>query len=255
MSGLQGSAIVSGGASGLGRACVERLHSEGMAVLIADVNDDAGNELASSLGDRAAYRHTDITDADAAVDAARQAAELDPHGLRVSIGCAGIGRAERLLGKRGPHSAELFSTVITVNLVGMFALLRAAAAVMADNEPIDGGRGVHISTASAAAFEGQVGQVAYSASKGGIVAMTLPAARDLAQHGIRVCTIAPGLFATPMMLSLPEAVQESLGKSIPFPQRLGHAEEFADLAIAIVTNPMLNGETIRLDGALRLAPR
>jgi len=255
MSGLQGSAIVSGGASGLGRACVERLHSEGMAVLIADVNDDAGNELASSLGDRAVYRHTDITDADAAADAAREAAGLDPHGLRVSIGCAGIGNAERMLGKRGPHSADLFSTVIKVNLIGMFALLRGASAAMAANEPIDGGRGVHISTASAAAFEGQVGQVAYSASKGGIVAMTLPAARDLAQHGIRVCTIAPGLFATPMMLSLPEPVQESLGKSIPFPQRLGHAEEFADLAIAIVTNPMLNGETIRLDGALRLAPR
>ena len=255
MSEPQGSAIVSGGASGLGRACVERLHSEGMAVLIADVNDDAGNQLASSLGDRAAFRHTDVTDAGSVLEAAQQAAGMDPHGLRVSIGCAGIGPAERLFGKRGPHSAELFATVISVNLVGMFQLLRAAAAAMAANEPVDGGRGVHISTASAAAFEGQVGQVAYSASKGGIVALTLPAARDLAQYGIRVCTIAPGLFATPMMLSLPEPVQDSLGKSIPFPQRLGHAEEFSDLAMAIVRNPMINGETVRLDGALRLAPR
>ncbi|MGA2924818.1 MAG: SDR family NAD(P)-dependent oxidoreductase [Solirubrobacteraceae bacterium] len=255
MSQLQGSAIVSGGASGLGRACVERLHADGLAVLIADVNDDAGDELAGSLGERVVYRHTDVTDADSVQAAATQAAGLDPAGLRVSIGCAGIGRAERLLGKRGPHSVELFRTVIDVNLVGMFQLLRAAAAVMSENEPLDGGRGVHISTASVAAFEGQVGQVAYSASKGAIVAMTIAAARDLSQFGIRVCTIAPGLFLTPMMMELPEEVQESLGKSVPFPQRLGRPEEFADLALAIVRNPMLNGETVRLDGALRLAPR
>ncbi len=255
MSDLQGSAIVSGGASGLGQACVERLHGEGFAVLIADVNDDRGNELASSLGDRVSYRHTDVTDADSIQAAAEQAAGMDPNGLRVSIGCAGIGRAERLLGKRGPHSVELFKTVINVNLVGMFHLLRAAAAAMVDNEPVDGERGVHISTASVAAYEGQVGQVAYSASKGAIVAMTTPAARDLSQYGIRVCTIAPGLFLTPMMMELPAEVQESLGQSIPFPQRLGRPEEFADLALSIVRNPMINGETVRLDGALRLAPR
>ena len=250
---LTGSAIVSGGASGLGQACVERLHAEGLAVLIADVNDDAGRELASTLGDGVAFCHTDVTDADALQAAADQAAALHPAGLRVSIACAGIGPPERLVGRRGPHRVDLFRTVIEVNLVGTFLLLRATANVMAGNEPDNGQRGVHISTASAAAFEGQVGQVAYSASKGGVVALTLPAARDLAQHGIRVCAIAPGLFSTPMMDSLPPEARESLGKATPFPQRLGRPDEFADLALAIVRNRMMNGETVRLDGAVRLA--
>jgi len=171
------------------------------------------------------------------------------------VACAGVGPPERLLGRKGPHSVERFATVVQVNLVGTFLLLRAAAAAMAGNEPIDGERGVHVSTASAAAFEGQIGQVAYSASKGGVVGLTLPAARDLAQHGIRVCAIAPGLFDTPMMAGLPEDARRSLGGSVPFPARLGRPEEFADLVAAIAQNPMLNGETIRLDGALRMAPR
>jgi NAD(P)-dependent dehydrogenase (short-subunit alcohol dehydrogenase family) len=171
------------------------------------------------------------------------------------VACAGIGPAERLLGRRGAHSVERFTTVVSVNLVGTFLLLRAAAGAMAANEPIDGERGVHISTASAAAFEGQVGQVAYSASKGGVVGLTLPAARDLAEHGIRVCAVAPGLFATPLMDALPEEARESLGKATPFPPRLGRPREFAELVLAIICNPMINGETVRIDGALRLAPR
>ena len=252
---LRGSAIVSGGASGLGWACVERLHAEGLAVLIADVNEDAANEVVGSLDGRVTFRRTDVTDPDAVEDAVREAAALDPDGLRVSIACAGIGPAERMLSRRGPHSVERFTSVIMVNLVGTFLLLRAAAATMAGNEPFDGERGVHISTASAAAYEGQVGQVAYAASKGGVVALTLPAARDLSQSGIRVCTIAPGLFATALMDALPEEVQESLGKATPFPQRLGHPEEFASLALEIIRNPMMNGETVRIDGAIRLAPR
>lgn len=255
MSGLRGSAIVTGGASGLGRACVERLQAEGMAVLIADINDEAGDELAAVLGNRVTFRHTDVTQSDAMQQAVREAASLDSDGLRVSVACAGIGPAERLLGKRGPHSVELFTGVITVNLVGTFLLLRAAAAAMADNDPLDGERGVHINTASAAAYEGQIGQVAYSASKGGVVALTLPAARDLAQHGIRVCSIAPGMFATPLMDVLSDDARESLGKATPFPQRLGRPDEFADLMLAIVRNPMINGETVRIDGAIRLAPR
>lgn len=255
MTSLRGSAIVTGGASGLGRACVERLHAEGMAVLVADVKDDLGNELAGRLGDRVSFRHTDVTDADAVQEAVEQAVALDADGLRASVACAGIGPAERLLGRRGPHSLERFTTVVGVNLVGTFALLRAAAAAMAGNEPFDGGRGVHVSTASAAAYEGQIGQVAYAASKGGVVGMTLPAARDLAQHGIRVCAIAPGLFATPLMDGLPEEAREALGKATPFPQRLGRPEEFAELVLSIVRNPMINGETVRIDGALRLAPR
>jgi NAD(P)-dependent dehydrogenase (short-subunit alcohol dehydrogenase family) len=252
---VRGSAIVTGGASGLGRACVERLHAAGMPVLVADVNDELGSELAERLGDRVVFRHTDVTDADAVQEAVEQAAALAADGLRVSVACAGIGPAERLLGRRGPHSVERFTAVVSVNLVGTFWLLRAAAAAMAANEPIDGGRGVHISTASAAAYEGQIGQVAYAASKGGVVALTLPAARDLAQHGIRVCAIAPGLFATPLMDGLPEEARESLGKATPFPQRLGRPDEFADLMLAIVGNSMINGETVRIDGALRLAPR
>jgi NAD(P)-dependent dehydrogenase (short-subunit alcohol dehydrogenase family) len=252
---LRGSAIVSGGASGLGRAVVERLHRDGMAVLIADVADDAGGELAERLGAGAAFRHTDVTDAAAVEAAVDEAAGLAGDGLRLSVACAGIGPPERLLGRKGPHSVERFATVVQVNLVGTFLLLRAASAAMASNEPIDGERGVHVSTASAAAFEGQIGQVAYSASKAGVVGLTLPAARDLAQHGVRVCAIAPGLFDTPMMAGLPDEARRSLGDSVPFPARLGRPEEFADVVAAIAQNPMLNGETIRLDGALRMAPR
>jgi len=252
---LRGAAIVSGGASGLGRACVERLHGEGLRVLIADLNAELGAELAARLGDRATFRATDVTDA-AAVDAAvEQAAGLDPAGLRLSVACAGIGPPERLLGRRGPHSVEGFTNTIRINLIGTFLLLRAAAAAMAANEPVEDERGVHVSTASVAAWEGQIGQVAYAASKGGVVGMTLPAARDLAQHGIRVCAIAPGLFATPLLELLPEEARASLGASVPFPPRLGRPEEFADLVLAIAQNPMLNGETIRLDGAIRMAPR
>jgi len=252
---LRGAAIVSGGASGLGRACVERLHGEGLRVLIADLDAERGTELAARLGAGAAFRTTDVTDPDAVDAAVAEAAGLDPAGLRLSVACAGVGPPERLLGRGGPHSVGRFTDTVTINLVGTFLLLRAAAAAMAANEPADDERGVHVSTASVAAWEGQIGQVAYAASKGGVVGMTLPAARDLAQHGIRVCAIAPGLFATPLLAGLPEAVRDSLGASVPFPARLGRPEEFADLVVAIARNPMLNGETIRLDGAIRMAPR
>jgi len=252
---LRGSAIVTGGASGLGRACVERLHAEGVPVLVADVAEEAGGALAARLGDGVAFALTDVTDPAAVEAAVEQAAGLGPDGLRLSVACAGIGPAERLLGRRGPHTVERFATVVQVNLVGTFLLLRAAAAAMAGNDPVEGERGVHVATASAAAYEGQVGQVAYSASKAGVVGMTLPAARDLAQHGIRVCAIAPGLFDTPMVDALPAEAKESLSRSVPFPPRLGRPAEFADLVVAIARNPMLNGETIRLDGAVRLAPR
>jgi NAD(P)-dependent dehydrogenase (short-subunit alcohol dehydrogenase family) len=252
LSELRGSAIVTGGASGLGRACMERLRASGMPVLVADVNADAGAALER---DGVAFHRTDVTDAVAVDAAVERASALSPDGLRLSVACAGVGPAERLLGRRGPHSVERFTSVVQINLVGTFLLLRSAAAAMAGNEPVDGERGVHVSTASAAAFEGQIGQVAYAASKGGVVGMTLPAARDLAQHGIRVCAIAPGLFATPMLEALPEEAKETLGRSVPFPPRLGRPEEFADLVVAIAGNPMLNGETIRLDGALRMAPR
>jgi NAD(P)-dependent dehydrogenase (short-subunit alcohol dehydrogenase family) len=249
---LRGGAIVTGGASGLGRACVERLRASGVPVLVADLNAEAGAALE---GDGVVFRRTNVTDAAAVEAAVSEAAGLSPDGLRLSVACAGVGPAERLLGRRGPHSVERFTSVLEINLVGTFLLLRSAAAAMAGNEPVEGERGVHVSTASAAAYEGQIGQVAYSASKGGVVGMTLPAARDLAQHGIRVCAIAPGLFSTPMLEALPEEAKASLGRSVPFPARLGRPEEFADLVLAIAQNPMLNGETIRLDGALRMAPR
>jgi NAD(P)-dependent dehydrogenase (short-subunit alcohol dehydrogenase family) len=252
---LRGAAIVTGGASGLGRACVEQLAAEGMSVLIADVNDERGQQLAAEQGTGVEFRHTDVTDGVAVEAAVRQARGMASEGLRLSVACAGIGSAERLLGKREPHSVDGFIRVLNINLLGTFLLLRAAAGAMAANEPVDEERGVHVSTASAAAYEGQIGQIAYSASKGGVVALTLPAARDLAQHGIRVCAIAPGLFATPLMDGLPEKARESLEQATPFPPRLGEPVEFADLVVAIAGNGMLNGETIRLDGAIRLAPR
>jgi 3-hydroxyacyl-CoA dehydrogenase / 3-hydroxy-2-methylbutyryl-CoA dehydrogenase len=249
------SAIVAGGASGLGEATARRLHAHGARVTIADLNEEKGTALASELGEDAGFVRADVTDADE-VQAAVTAAAASDRELRISVCCAGVGWAEKIAGKRGPHQAEFFEKVIAINLIGTFHVLRFAAAVMLGNEPNpDGERGVCINTASIAAFDGQVGQVAYSASKGAIVGMTLPAARDLASAGIRVCTIAPGTFDTPLLAALPQESREKLGAAIPFPSRLGRPAEFGQLAQAIVENPMLNGETIRLDGALRMPPR
>jgi 3-hydroxyacyl-CoA dehydrogenase/3-hydroxy-2-methylbutyryl-CoA dehydrogenase len=249
------SALVAGGASGLGEATARRLHAVGAAVVIADLNADKGRALASELGTGASFVEANVLEADqvqAAVDAAAGAAG----GLRVSVCCAGIGWAQRTVSKQGPHDLEIFGNVIKVNLIGTFNVLRLAAAAMADNEPDEAGeRGVCVNTSSIAAFDGQIGQVAYAASKAGIVGLTLPAARDLAGRGIRVMTIAPGLFDTPLLAALPEEARQALGAGIPFPSRLGTAAEYADLVAAIVANPMLNGETIRLDGALRMPPK
>ncbi len=249
------SALVVGGASGLGEATARRLHGAGAAIVIADLNADKGSALASELGDRASFVEANVMEADevqAAVDAAAAAAG----GLRISVCCAGIGWAQRTVSKQGPHDLEIFSNVIKVNLIGTFNVLRLAATAMATNEPdATGERGVCVNTASIAAFDGQIGQVAYAASKGGIVGLTLPAARDLAGRGVRVITIAPGLFDTPLLAALPEDAREALGAGVPFPSRLGEPGEYAALVEAIVTNPMLNGETIRLDGALRMPPK
>jgi 3-hydroxyacyl-CoA dehydrogenase / 3-hydroxy-2-methylbutyryl-CoA dehydrogenase len=250
-----GAAIVTGGASGLGAATVKRLHAAGYAVLVADVNDDSGAALVSELGERASFEHVDVTDASAVERAAAAAAALSPDGVRVSVACAGIGWGERILSKRGVHDPDAFRRVIDVNLIGTFHLLRAAAAQMQQNEPIENERGVHVSTASVAAFDGQIGQIAYSASKGGVHALTLPAARDLAQHGIRVCCVAPGTFDTPLLAQLDEKFRVALAEAVPFPSRLGQPEEFAELVHAIVSIQMLNAETIRLDGAIRMPPR
>jgi 3-hydroxyacyl-CoA dehydrogenase / 3-hydroxy-2-methylbutyryl-CoA dehydrogenase len=248
------SALVAGGASGLGAATAHRLHGAGARVVIADLNAEKGEALATELGDGATFAPADVTDD----DAVRAAVEAAAGGgdLRISVCCAGIGWAQRTTGKQGPHDLEIFSNVVRVNLIGTFNVLRLAATAMNENEPDEGGeRGVCVNTSSDAAFEGQIGQVAYSASKGGIVGMTLPAARDLASRGIRVVTIAPGLFDTPLLGALPEGQRGELGKQAPFPARLGTPEEYAQLVGQIVENPMLNGETIRLDGALRMAPR
>jgi 3-hydroxyacyl-CoA dehydrogenase / 3-hydroxy-2-methylbutyryl-CoA dehydrogenase len=249
------SALVAGGASGLGEATARRLHADGATVVIADLNAEKGEALAAELGERASFVEANVLEAEqvqAAVDAAAGA----DGGLRISVCCAGIGWAERTASKRGPHDLEIFSNVVKVNLIGTFNVLRLAAAAMSDNEPdVEGERGVCVNTASIAAFDGQIGQVAYAASKGGIVSLTLPAARDLAGRGVRVVTIAPGLFDTPLLAALPEEQREALGAGIPFPSRLGRPDEYAELAVSVVTNPMLNGETIRLDGALRMPPR
>jgi NAD(P)-dependent dehydrogenase (short-subunit alcohol dehydrogenase family) len=246
-------ALVAGGASGLGAATARGLAEAGARVVIADLNAERGEALAREIG--AEFAAADVTDADA-VGAAVERAGRAERGLRVSVCCAGIGPAERLARSRGPHDLELFSAVVKVNLIGTFNVLRLAAAAMIGNQPDQGGeRGVCINTASVAAFDGQIGQVAYAASKGGVVGLTLPAARDVASKGVRVMTIAPGLFDTPLLAALPEAARESLGASVPFPARLGQPEEYALLALQIVANPMLNGETIRLDGAIRMAPK
>ncbi len=249
------SALVAGGASGLGEATSRALVDAGAQVVIADLNAEKGEALAAELGASAGFVEADVTD-EAAVSAAVEQAASVAGGLRVSVCCAGIGWAERVAHKGGPHNLELFTTVIKVNLIGTFNVLRLAAASMSENEPNEEGeRGVCVNTASIAAFDGQIGQIAYSASKGGIVGMTLPAARDMAPRGVRVVTIAPGLFDTPLLAALPEEARQALGGGIPFPARLGRPEEYARLVGEIVANPMLNGETIRLDGALRMPPK
>jgi NAD(P)-dependent dehydrogenase (short-subunit alcohol dehydrogenase family) len=242
-------ALVAGGASGLGAATARRLAAAGARVTIADLNEERGDATAREIG--GAFVRTDVTDP-AQVEAAVRAAGA----IRVSVCCAGIGHAEKTAGSRGPHDLDAFARVIRVNLIGTFNVLRLASAAMLANAPGDDGeRGVCVNTASIAAFDGQIGQAAYSASKGGIVGVTLPAARDLAQSGIRVCAIAPGLFDTPLLAGLPEEARTALGAQVPFPARLGQPEEFAALALHLVENPMLNGEVIRLDGALRMPPR
>jgi len=251
---IEGSgALVAGGASGLGEATARRLHQQGAELTIADVDVEKGEELAAELG--AAFAACDVREEDQVQAAVEQAVSADG-GLRICVCCAGTGMAQKVAGSRGPHPLEPFATILAINLIGTFNVLRFAAAAMLDNEPLeDGERGVCINTASVAAYDGQIGQVAYSASKGGVVGMTLPAARDLSSAGIRVVTIAPGLFDTPLLAALPLEARESLGKSIPFPPRLGRPAEYAALAAHIVENRMLNGEVIRLDGALRMAPR
>jgi NAD(P)-dependent dehydrogenase (short-subunit alcohol dehydrogenase family) len=246
-------ALVSGGASGLGEATVRALHARGAHVTIADVNAEKGESLASELG--LEFVACDVREEEQVKAAVERAANADG-GLRIAVSCAGTGWAQKLAGSKGPHPLMPFETIIAINLIGTFNLLRLAANAMIGNDPLaDGERGVCVQTASIAAFDGQVGQIAYSASKGGVVAMTLPAARDLAQYGIRVNTIAPGLFDTPLLAALPADAREKLGAGVPFPQRLGLPAEYARLACQIVENRMLNGETIRLDGALRMPPR
>ncbi len=248
-------ALVAGGASGLGEATARALAEAGATVTIADLNAEKGEALAAELGSGASFIAADVTD-EAAVSAAVEQAASAPGGLRVSVCCAGIGWAERVAHKGGPHNLEFFSKVIAVNLIGTFNVLRFSAASMSENEPDEEGeRGVCVNTASIAAYDGQIGQIAYAASKGGIVGMTLPAARDMASRGVRVVTIAPGLFDTPLLAALPEEAREALGAGIPFPSRLGRPAEYARLVTQIVANPMLNGETIRLDGALRMPPK
>jgi NAD(P)-dependent dehydrogenase (short-subunit alcohol dehydrogenase family) len=242
-------ALVAGGASGLGEATARALAARGARVTVADLNEEAGEALAAELG--AAFAKADVTD-----EAELRAAVESAGELRLAVSCAGIGWAERTVTREGPAQLEPFETVVRVNLIGTFNVLRLAAASMAGNEPDEGGeRGAVVMTASIAAFDGQIGQAAYSASKGGVVGLTLPAARDLARLGIRVCTIAPGLFDTPLLAGLPAEAREALGAQVPHPPRLGRPEEYAELACHIAENPMLNGETIRLDGALRMPPK
>ncbi|MFI6219266.1 3-hydroxyacyl-CoA dehydrogenase [Nocardia salmonicida] len=247
------SAIVTGGASGLGLATVQELHAKGAKVVIVDLPSSNGAAVAKELGEGAAFAAADVTD-EAAVGAALDVAEsLAP--LRIAVNCAGIGNAIKTVGKKGAFPLADFTKVINVNLVGTFNVIRLAAERMSGTDPVGEERGVIINTASVAAFDGQIGQAAYSASKGGIVGLTLPIARDLASYKIRVVTIAPGLFRTPLFETLPEEALQSLGAQVPHPSRLGQPTEFAALARHIVENPMLNGETIRLDGAIRMAPR
>ncbi|MHD0282265.1 3-hydroxyacyl-CoA dehydrogenase [Rhodococcus sp. DMU1] len=246
-------AVVTGGASGLGLATVKALLADGAQVVIIDLPSSNGETVAKELGDRVRFAAADVTDEAAVVEALDLAESLGP--LRVAVNCAGIGNAIKTVSKKGAFPLADFTKIINVNLVGTFNVIRLAAERIARTEPIDGERGVIINTASVAAFDGQIGQAAYSASKGGVVGMTLPIARDLASLLIRVVTIAPGLFKTPLLGSLPEEAQASLGQQVPHPARLGDPSEYGALAAHIVSNPMLNGEVIRLDGAIRMAPR
>jgi NAD(P)-dependent dehydrogenase (short-subunit alcohol dehydrogenase family) len=243
-------AVVTGGASGLGLATTKRLLDRGASVVVIDLR---GEEAVAALGDRAKFVETNVTDEAAVAKALDVAESMGP--VRINVNCAGIGNAAKTLSKDGPFPLDAFKKVVEVNLIGTFNVLRLSVERIARNEPLGEERGVIINTASVAAFEGQIGQAAYSASKGGVVGMTVPIARDLSREFIRVCTIAPGLFKTPLLGSLPEEAQASLGKQVPHPARLGDPDEYGALAVHIVENPMLNGEVIRLDGAIRMAPR
>jgi NAD(P)-dependent dehydrogenase (short-subunit alcohol dehydrogenase family) len=247
--------VITGGASGLGRATAERLHAAGGAVVLVDLPRSPGKDVAADLGDRALFAPADVTNPEE-VTAALAAAVARFGSVQGLVNCAGIATADKTFGKRGPADLAAFARTIQINLIGTFNCIRLAAAQMSKNQPNhEGERGVIVNTASVAAFDGQIGQAAYSASKGGVVGMTLPIARDLAELGIRVCTIAPGIFETPMLAGLPEPARVSLGKQVPFPPRLGRPAEYAALAAHIFENAMLNGETIRLDGAIRMQPR
>jgi NAD(P)-dependent dehydrogenase (short-subunit alcohol dehydrogenase family) len=246
-------ALVTGGASGLGLATVERLVKAGARAVIVDLPSSQGKDVATRLGSEVVFVPGDATDEDEMAAAVAAAQELGT--LRAVVNCAGIGNAFKTVGKKGAFPLDAFRRVVEVNLIGTFNVLRLGAEAMATTEPVDGERGVVVNTASVAAFDGQIGQASYSASKGGIVGMTLPIARDLASLQIRVCTIAPGLFETPLLGQLPQEARDSLGAQVPHPSRLGQPEEYAALVQHIVENPMLNGETIRLDGAIRMTPR
>ena len=247
--------FVTGGSSGLGAATAKTLAEAGANVVLADVNEEAGEQTASEIGSGAKFVRTDVTD-EGSVQDALDSAIATFGSLNGVVNCAGIGPAAKVVGKKGVHDLDLFTKTVQINLIGTFNVIRLAAVKLAENEPDeDGERGVIVNTASVAAYDGQIGQAAYAASKGGVVALTLPVARELASSGIRVVTIAPGIFETPMLAALPEEAKDSLGKQVPFPSRLGRPEEYAALAKHIIENQMLNGEVIRLDGAIRMAPR
>ncbi|SNT76330.1 3-hydroxyacyl-CoA dehydrogenase [Paracoccus seriniphilus] len=247
--------LITGAGSGLGAAVADMAVQAGAKAVLLDINVESGQAKADALGDAARFCRTDVTRAEDGLAAIAQA-QLDFGRIDVLINCAGVAPGEKIVGRDGPHDLDRFSRAVTINLIGTFNMLRLGAEAMTQNTPDDGGeRGVIVNTASIAAYDGQIGQAAYAASKGGVAALTLPAARELARHGIRVVTIAPGIFSTPMMAGLPQDVQDSLGKTVPFPPRLGRPEEYASMVRHIIENTMLNGEVIRLDGALRMAPR
>ena len=250
-----GTFFVTGGGSGLGAATARMFAENGANVLLADINEEAGEATSTELGDGAEFVRTDVMD-EGSVQAALDTAVEAFGSLDGVVNCAGIGPAAKVVGRKGVHDLGLFEKIVGINLIGTFNVIRLAAVKLSENEPNEEGeRGVIINTASVAAYDGQIGQAAYAASKGGVVSLTLPVARELASSGIRVMTIAPGLFETPMLAALPEDAKKSLGKQVPFPQRLGRPEEYAALAKHIVENAMLNGEVIRLDGSIRMAPR